>query len=404
MAANDAVSTFDLAQDPRIVAIGVPFMGSAKPRSNFYKSIGSKNNGIPAEAGTYSVSVQNPTDFRARGASGGGSASWTIPIQVTVTVGGAAPMQYPTVTELPNRTLKSVERSSEALRPARPALESTSQFSANSLMHADFSWDTALSLVLASSLSYAQPAEVTSTARDGWGLETCEFIEMDDTQCFVCSSSDAVLVAFRGSESLGEWLGNLNLPSTTRHYGKVHRGFLGAFQAIDAKLRTALTPFAGRPVLVTGHSLGGALAVVAAAEWRDHVDVARVYTYGQPAVGNKDFCTYLEQYYAGRYYRFVNDDDIVPRVPPNYRHAGRLFHFDASGDLESLAMLTEATGELAMLTESEFDHLRSQLLQQQAQEKLAVERGQIEAVPLASPEELFPSFSGTCLPPRPGQV
>jgi len=250
------------------------------------------------------------------------------------------------------------------------------KFSIASLTAISFDWKTALSLALASRLAYGAATDVENTAKQRWGLMTCKFVEADDTQCFVASSPDAVLVSFRGTENLGDWLANLNVLGTTRSYGRVHRGFLGAFQVVEQQLISLLAGFPGRPMLLTGHSLGGALALIAAAEWRDKFNVSWVHTHGQPAVGKKSFQGFLESNYGDNYYRLVNDDDIVPMVPPLYRHAGRLIHFSADGGVESAlgSEELEALGidlgaipvETPMLTEEQFDLMRAQLLQDRA--------------------------------------
>ncbi|WZO98234.1 lipase family protein [Isosphaeraceae bacterium EP7] len=276
------------------------------------------------------------------------------------------------------------------------------RFRAGSLGAGRFEWETALSLALASKLAYDGEAVVRSTAISTWGLRDCRFIESDDTQCFVAWSDDVALVSFRGTESLGDWLGNLNALSTTRGYGTVHRGFLGAFQVVDAQLRAVLSGLSGRPVLLTGHSLGGALASVAAAEWQGQFPISWIYTYGQPAVGKGDFPTFIEGHYAGKYFRFVNDDDVVPRVPPTFHHVGRLIHFDASGGLENrfesaaTALANEAIGPVApspeappMMTEEEFDRMRARLLEERARARIAG----TEAMEAPQLEGFLPSVS-----------
>ena len=76
-----------------------------------------------------------------------------------------------------------------------------------------------------------------------------------------------------------------------------------------------------KQVLFTGHSLGGALAVVAAARSKY---VGEVYTYGQPRVGNRKYSKQVKS----KVYRFVNNNDVVPRVPPPlvFGHQGIKFH------------------------------------------------------------------------------
>ncbi len=113
-------------------------------------------------------------------------------------------------------------------------------FTLDSLRTDAFSWKTALSLATASKLSYEQEVAVQNVVRNSWGFAKCDFLDVGDTQGFVAQTSDVVLVAFRGTESLGDWLGNLNLLSTQRPYGSVHRGFLLGFELVHAKITQAL--------------------------------------------------------------------------------------------------------------------------------------------------------------------
>jgi triacylglycerol lipase len=94
-----------------------------------------------------------------------------------------------------------------------------------------------------------------------------------------------------------------------------------------------------RTLWITGHSLGGALAVLAGGACAYDPDtllpVNGVYTFGQPRVGLHDFCNNIELKFGRVYYRFVNNRDVVPRVPPrafDYTHTGRLIHFDSNGE------------------------------------------------------------------------
>jgi hypothetical protein len=249
------------------------------------------------------------------------------------------------------------------------------RFDADSLLLSQFDWRTSLSLALASKLVYDTGEAITRAALGPFRLESCTFIEADGTECFVARSAKAVLVSFRGTHQLGDWLANLNVISTRRSYGQVHRGFLGAFQVVEGRLRSELSGIADQPLLLTGHSLGGALATVAAAEWQGTLQVAWIYTYGQPAVGRGDFPAFMREHYGERFVRLVNNDDIVPRVPPAYVHVGRLVHFDAVGGVpqgveaprsaetpNAVAEALEPSGGPRMLTETEFDELRAQML------------------------------------------
>jgi hypothetical protein len=71
-------------------------------------------------------------------------------------------------------------------------------------------------------------------------------------------------------------------------------------------------------IWITGHSLGGALAVLAAAVLKFEAgrDIAGLYTYGRPRVGDNAFCEALDAALTGRFFRYVNDQDIVPHAIP----------------------------------------------------------------------------------------
>lgn len=330
--------------------------------------------------------------------STGGTATVVIPLHVSVSLG--TPVAVPAVTV---RTASGVSLAPAAAEgrftPSPPA--DFSRFSLASLNITEFDWKAALSLALASRLAYEGGVGVTGVAQGTWHFSQCQIISADDTYCFVAYSDDTVLVSFRGTVNLGNWLSNMNVFGTTRPYGVVHRGFLGAFQVVDAQLRNALAGLGPRKLLLTGHSLGGALATVAAAEWQGQFPVSGVYTYGQPAVGAGEFPAFMARHYAGKFFRFVNNNDIVPRVPPGYRHVGRLFRFGATGKLENTIEATistllseavpvfESPAHPPMMTETEFDLLRAELLQRRVQVRAA---GQ-ESVADPMVEGFFPSVS-----------
>jgi hypothetical protein len=394
LVANYAVSPFDLAQDSRVVDAGVNFAGRLDPRGDFYGPIWKAADSAPSgKVGAEAANLPS----RPQAASAACSATTAtvplsttcnpvtvvIPLQLSLSLGtptlstASAPAHVP----LPSPGPAMVPPSEGLFRRAAPAVPTVplERFSLDSLRASGFDWRTALSLALASNLAYATPDAIREAAMSKWGFASCQVIDADDTRCFVAAASEAVLVSFRGTNNVGNWLSNLNVLYTTRNYGTVHRGFLGALQVVEPQLRSALANLNERKLLLTGHSLGGALATIAAAEWQEQLPISWMYTYGQPAVGKSNFQNFFAQHYAGNLFRFVNNDDIVPRVPPTYRHVGTLYHFDARGNLESLVeaaareIAKEATGAVfdspdqpRMLTEMEFDHMRAQLLEHQA--------------------------------------
>jgi hypothetical protein len=87
-------------------------------------------------------------------------------------------------------------------------------------------------------------------------------------------------------------------------------------------------------LVVTGHSLGGAVATLATAYLRAAGFPADLYTYGSPRVGNLALAEFVTNQ-AGAEYRVTHTDDPVPRLPPisfNYRHVSPEYWVDEGSD------------------------------------------------------------------------
>lgn len=160
----------------------------------------------------------------------------------------------------------------------------------------------------------------------------------------VLASDDLVVVVFRGTENLLDWLTNLRAGWVVLQGGVgVHRGFFEAYWPVRTALFSRLLDLIHekpRPVYVTGHSLGGALALMAAAELGNHDEavvrdsIAACYTFGCPKAGDRSFDTYVKV----PLYRITNGLDLVPALPPlltGYRHVGDTRHFAAAGEAPS---------------------------------------------------------------------
>lgn len=249
-------------------------------------------------------------------------------------------------------------------------------FDLQSLNQDHFTWKTALSMALASELVYQKEQAVQNVATRNWQLDGCTFIDRASTQCFVAHTEAAILVAFRGTSALNDWIANLGVSGTRRSYGVVHHGFADAYAHVaDDLVATirALDP-ASKLIHLTGHSLGGALATIAALELSARFLVASVYTFGQPRLGDLTTVDRISSLYPGAFNRFVFDDDVVTRVPAGYRHVGRLFHFDSDGFLQS--QTAEGGGgstEPPEMSEAEFENLKETARRIQAEAHVAVQ-------------------------------
>lgn len=124
---------------------------------------------------------------------------------------------------------------------------------------------------------------------------------------------------------------------------QIHEGFGAGLAVLWPELIARLDP--AQPVTISGHSLGGALAMLAAYALHQHrapgsanpvFRIAAVYTYGQPRVGNRAFAEAYDLALLGKTWRLVNNRDMVTRVPPQimaFQHAGQCLYLDGEGRL-----------------------------------------------------------------------
>ena len=122
-----------------------------------------------------------------------------------------------------------------------------------------------------------------------------------------------MVLAFRGTEKkLKDWKTDLRIKmeAVEGKKGRIHEGFQAAYEAVRNRIETKIKEHPGVPLFITGHSLGGALAIVATRFL--HADnLAACYTFGSPRVGDRE----LSRVFKTPIYRAVNASDAVPRVP-----------------------------------------------------------------------------------------
>lgn len=132
-----------------------------------------------------------------------------------------------------------------------------------------------------------------------------------------------MFVAFRGSIDIQNWIANLDATEVKYPLCSgclIHQGFYNAFQSVEGYVRknvqTLLNTYKGAKIYVTGFSLGGALATIAALDFKEIFGkVDQFYSFGQPRVGNEAFASFFSSEVPQRY-RIIHYADIVPHVPP----------------------------------------------------------------------------------------
>lgn len=227
------------------------------------------------------------------------------------------------------------------------------------LRDSGFSLDIAVFLAEASEAAY-DTAEGTKAWGLAQGFSIVTPFNRDNVQGFLCSAENIALLAFRGTSNPGQWLRDARFFPAKHPWGRVHIGFKTGVEAVESDLQV-FDEIASQAdyVCVTGHSLGGALALIAAARLKMKGIKTSVYTYGQPRVGLGDFAERFSVEFPQRLWRFVNQSDIVTRVPAGliYRHTGIVKRIVRPGVLEAMATLT-------VLESAEFALLRTDLADQ----------------------------------------
>jgi triacylglycerol lipase len=233
----------------------------------------------------------------------------------------------------------------------------------------------ARALAAASQIAYYDADRGVEAFQNELGM-TAKLISVSNTQVYVASNDAHLLIAFRGSQGptsidgLKDWLltnalnllivpeGPLGADFISAGTGaRFHQGFVSAisevweplFAEVDAELKRR-----DRPFWITGHSLGGALALLGS--WlflRKTIPVTAVYTYGAPMVGNNVVAEAFNREYAGKIFRYVNAADPVPLLPMMSLIANDFSHCetgvplgDGSAADSALAMMQDLASQI----------------------------------------------------------
>jgi predicted lipase len=153
-------------------------------------------------------------------------------------------------------------------------------------------------------------------------------------------SQSSIFVVFRGSTSITDWVNNLDAVLTT--YPKcsgceVHKGFYDAQQSVWPQIldqvQALRAKFPAYTTVVTGHSLGAAMATLTTLELLDKgVNNIRMFNFGSPRVGNTNFASYASTKMVDRH-RNTHHKDMVPHVPMHERftHISGEYYEDDAG-------------------------------------------------------------------------
>uniref|UniRef100_A0ACD5TAC8 Uncharacterized protein n=1 Tax=Avena sativa TaxID=4498 RepID=A0ACD5TAC8_AVESA len=170
------------------------------------------------------------------------------------------------------------------------------------------------------------------------GFEMVELI-IDVQNCleaYVGFASDlnAIVVAFRGTQenSIQNWIEDLFWKQLDFDYpgmdeAKVHSGFYSAYHNTTLRdgvvngIQKTMEAYGNVPIMVTGHSMGGAMASFCTLDLIVNYGLKDVtlMTFGQPRIGNAEFSSHFKKYLPNAI-RVTNAHDIVPHLPPYYHY------------------------------------------------------------------------------------
>lgn len=249
-------------------------------------------------------------------------------------------------------------------------------------------WQAAPWMAALSQSAYQTPYEAEERIK-ALGFENFHWVDEGSSGGFVASIGDLGVIAFEGTNGVtdvGDWIFNLGTTRLKTQHGYVHGGFRRAWQSLERQVRKILESEGIRRVWITGHSLGGAIALQAAIDLQadPSIELLGVMTFGQPLALDEAVSRWVDRSFGNRFVRFVNEDDIVPRLMPGYWPGGRYIWLSkgklndgpettfttAVGEgADSDPMDTHGTSneavapELLPMTHDEFDAIKEQLRQ-----------------------------------------
>ena len=170
------------------------------------------------------------------------------------------------------------------------------------------------------------------------GYTKTKLIDKDGAECLFLENSDRIVLAFRGTEPTEFSDIKADLKAWKRESeteGMVHQGFYDYLEKIWDTVENHINygKREQKELYICGHSLGGAMATLAASRLSKRV--VACYTYGSPRVGGsvwRDSQSFM-------HFRYVNNNDVVPRVPfwiMGFRHYGQLIYINYYGNIRNL--------------------------------------------------------------------
>ncbi|KIX92906.1 uncharacterized protein Z520_11382 [Fonsecaea multimorphosa CBS 102226] len=197
------------------------------------------------------------------------------------------------------------------------------------------------------------------------GLEDATgFVAVDHT-------NQLIVMSFRGTTSFENILADINLvmePWDVCDSCTAHSGFLDSWQTVKPQIQNVLAnakaTYPSYQIISTGHSLGGAVATLAAADLRSSGYDIALYTYGSPMTGNYFLATFITNQSGGNY-RVTHAQDLIPKLPgyPIFAHVSPEYWITSAtnvavtvNDIQESTGVYDLQGNQGQLDSSITDH------------------------------------------------
>ncbi len=198
-------------------------------------------------------------------------------------------------------------------------------------------WIEVHRLALLSRLSYSDPEEITGELEDlkkEAGVVDYKFINEKGTQVYLFDFGSSLTFVFRGTEeNWQDYSTDMNFWHRSINGLRGHAGFFNAYKWVAEHIDNYLAtlPVSSRrnhqtkSITLAGHSLGGALAQIAAHELSDKINLKHVVTFGAPRVFNALSSQKYDKKLKVKTYNIIYNQDFVSGLPHwslNFKRTG----------------------------------------------------------------------------------
>lgn len=156
----------------------------------------------------------------------------------------------------------------------------------------------------------------------------------NSTQALLIEHESFYVVAFGGSNDRQDWINNTDYRMIEYYNGKYHAGFHRMTKNVANEIISEIRTI-DKPLYITGHSAGGAIAVMfAEILLKRGIKFDTIYTFGQPRLMSFSTAELFSNRTKGKYFRYQHNNDAACLLPPSwlgYSHAGQLVYIDSKG-------------------------------------------------------------------------